>query len=79
MLRDRAQTAGLSPPMIADILGLRSLSGAHRALDRGDRGALALIAAWEIMTAEQRRAWLDELGVPSERPRRGRPRKTGVI
>jgi hypothetical protein len=34
----------------------------------------AVIAAWEIMTPDQRAAWLAELGVAADRPKRGRPR-----
>lgn len=73
MLRERAKVAGLTPVTIAKMLGLVSTS-ARRALDRGARETLAIIVAWEIMSPEQRQAWLAALGVEADRPRRGRPR-----
>lgn len=75
-LRDRAGAAGIGAPTVAAILDLAP-SSAYRMLD-GElpgRQVEAIIAAWEIMSAEQRRQWLDALGVLAERPRRGRPRK----
>lgn len=73
-LRDRARSAGIGAPIIAAVLGA-SPTGIYRWLDDERPNARAIIAAWEIMTPEQRRQWLDALGVAAERPRRGRPRK----
>jgi len=75
-LRDRAAAAGLDAATIAQILDLAP-SSVYRALDGvlPGRTVTAAIAAWEIMTLAQRRAWLAALGVPAERPPRGRPRQ----
>ncbi|HEX5321483.1 MAG TPA: hypothetical protein VFW46_20165 [Stellaceae bacterium] len=79
-LRERAAAAGLDAATIAQSLDLAP-SSVYRALDGAPIAAApvaAVIAAWEIMAPEQRRAWLAALGVPAERPRRGRPRKPSI-
>lgn len=76
-LRERAAAAGLDAATITGVLELAP-SSVYRVLDgelpgRAARATAAIIAAWEIMTPEQRLLWLMALGVPAERPRRGRP------
>lgn len=73
-LRDRAHIAGITPGMLGAIMD-RAPQTVSAILTRDAREALVVIAAWEIMTPEQRAAWLAALGVSAERPRRGRPRK----
>ena len=77
MLKERAVAAGLQPAMLAEMLGIVYTS-ARRALDRDAPEMLALIAAWEIMSPDQRLAWLAALGVDAPRPTRGRPRKVAA-
>jgi len=73
-IRDRARAAGLSQATIGAMTG-RAAATVTDALDREDGAMVAIIAAWEIMSPDQRTSWLAELGVSAERPRRGRPRK----
>lgn len=77
-LRGRADLAGLSPGRIGQLLRHAAPSTTTRALDRAAREVEVVVAAWEIMSPEQRRQWLDALGVLVERPRRGRPRKAAA-
>jgi len=72
----RTYPCGLTAPLIADILGV-ARSTVYRWADAGgDRGAEAITAAWEIMTPEQRRAWLGALDLDAPRRGRGRPPKS---
>jgi hypothetical protein len=78
-LRERAEAADLPPMILAAMLDAAP-SVVYRELDgtRPQGRVRAVLAAWEIMTPEQRLAWLAALGVAAERPRRGRPRKSGA-
>lgn len=73
---ERAYAAGLSQRVIAALLD-QTDDGVSRSIRRDPpSGAVrAVIAAWEIMSPEQRLAWLAERDVPTDRRRRGRPRK----
>lgn len=76
-LREQAAAAALDAATMARMLG-RAPSSIYRALDGESRIVAAIIAGWQIMDAEQRRAWLTALAVPSERRRRGRPRGRSI-
>jgi hypothetical protein len=76
-MQDRARQAGIAQTTIARLIGYTD-DGVSRAIRREppERVIAAIVAAWEIMSPEQRAAWLAALGVPLDRPRRGRPRKS---
>ncbi|HZT90313.1 MAG TPA: hypothetical protein VFA12_20400 [Stellaceae bacterium] len=78
-LRERAEAAGLPPMTLAAMLDAAP-SIVYRELDgaRPQGRVRAVLTAWEVMTPQQRMTWLAALGVAAERPRRGRPRKSGA-
>lgn len=59
MLSERAKAAGLSTHTLAQLLGItHSTAWRQLAGERRDGAARAIITAWEIMTPEQRQAWI---------------------
>lgn len=73
--RSKIREIGLRQTTIAALLGRHKSTVSQDLAGDPPASVRAIIAAWEIMTPEQQRAWLSALDVPAERPRRDRPRK----